>query len=52
MNEILQLHQRFCDFSIAFKGNTPRTIGWFHQTIKTFLKSSGVEKLESVSRCQ
>ncbi len=50
MNEILQLHHRFCDFSIAFKGNTPQTIQWFRQTINPFLKFSELDRVQDVSR--
>lgn len=50
MNEILQLHHRFCDFSMAFKGNTPQTINWFQRTVKTFLKCSKLERVQDVTR--
>ncbi len=51
MNEILRLHERFCQHSLVFKGNTPRTIYWFKTDIKWFLKYSiGVETIEQLTR--
>lgn len=49
--DILQLHERFCQHSLVFKGNTPRTIYWFQTDIKWFLKFyPGLEKIEDVTR--
>ncbi len=36
MTEIEILHQRFCDYSLAFKGNTQRTIQWFREIFRYF----------------
>jgi len=43
MTEIQTLHQRFCDYSRTFKGNTPRTIAWFEEIFDYFLRFSQIE---------
>lgn len=40
MHDILKTHQRFCDYSLAFKGNRPSTIRWYKQVMRNFLKSA------------
>ena len=51
MIEILKLHERFCQHSLVFKGNTPRTIYWFKTDIKWFLKfANDIEKIEELTR--
>lgn len=50
MNEILNRHQQFCDYSLTFKGNTPRTIKWLHDSMRYFLKSTNVQRLSQIDR--
>ena len=50
MQDILKLHQRFCDFSLAFKGNTPRAISWFQQCIMPLLRFSEASRIEELNR--
>ncbi|WP_084691901.1 tyrosine-type recombinase/integrase [Desulfobacter vibrioformis] len=52
MTEILTLHRRFRDYSFAFKGNTPRTVRWFHDSMRSFVTHSGIEKLDEATRGQ
>jgi len=49
-NEILRLHQRFCDYSLTFKGNTPRTIQWYRSVISAFIRHTKLDKIESVTQ--
>ncbi len=50
MSNLLQLHQRFCDYSLAFKGNTPATIKWLKWSAKDFFKHGKLESVEEISR--
>lgn len=49
--EIRRLHERFCQHSLVFKGNTPRTIYWFQTDIKWFLKfHPDLETIDQITR--
>ena len=50
MKTITLQHRRFCDYSLTFKGNTPRTIQWYESTFRHFLKSTGVECCSHITR--
>jgi site-specific recombinase XerD len=50
MNEIEILHNRFCQYSEVFKGNTKASIKWLKREFKSFLKYSNVQLLEEVNR--
>lgn len=50
MTEILTLHRRFRDYSFAFKGNTPRTVKWFHDSMRHFVNHTGIETLDTATR--
>lgn len=50
MSEIEILHNRFCQFSEVFKGNTKATIRWLKSEFKSFLKFSGVETINQINR--
>lgn len=50
MFHINQLHDRFCQYSIAFKGNTPRTIKWFKDDFKWFQKFAKIDKIEQLDK--
>jgi len=48
MNKLHEIYQRFCDFSLAFKGNSPQTIRWYKQTFKSFDKHTGCNTVEDI----
>lgn len=50
MSQISQLHQQFCDYSLAFKGNTPKTINWLKETFKYFLNDTGISQIHTIDR--
>jgi len=50
MNKILVLHRRFCDYSITFKGNTPRTIKWFKECVSYLVNQTGAGELSDLTR--
>jgi len=50
MSNINKLHLRFCQYSLAFKGNTPRTIKWFKDDFKWFQKFAQIEKIEQLDK--
>lgn len=50
MSEIIQLHKQFCEYSLAFKNNTPRTVKWFEEVFRFFVKGTGVQCIQDVSK--
>ena len=53
MNEriqILSAFKDFCDYSIAFKGNTPKTIIWFKKSIKPFFIENNAIFIDEVDQ--
>lgn len=50
MSEIQNLHDRFCQYSEAFKGNTKASIKWLKGEFKSFLKFSNVQSIKEVNR--
>ena len=50
MSEIEQLHRQFCEFSITFKANTPRTIKWLRATFADFLRGTGLTGAAQLDR--
>ena len=50
MSEINRLHHRFCQYSLTFKGNTPRTIKWFKDDFKWFQKFAQIESIEQLTK--
>ena len=50
MSEIFIQHQIFCEYSSVFKGNSPRTIKWLQETIRYFVRDTGVETLSEIDR--
>ena len=50
MLNIDQIHLRFCQYSLAFKGNTPRTIKWFQDDFKWFQKFAHIERIEQLDK--
>jgi len=42
-------HQKFCDFCITFKGNTPKTILWYKDAIKSFQHFVPAQSLEDIT---
>ena len=50
MTEIENLHHRFCQYSLAFKGNTPSTISWFEENNGYFFKTIGIESPEQITK--
>ena len=50
MSNLTDLHHRFCQHSLAFKGNTPRTIYWFQTDFRMFLKFNPIEELDQLTK--
>lgn len=50
MEPIHHQHQRFCEHSLTFKGNTPRTILWYQSTFGHFLKWTEIDCVTAISR--
>jgi len=50
MSEISRHHEAFCQHSIVFKGNTPRTIEWLQETFGYFVKHTGVENVYDIDQ--
>lgn len=50
MSNLTDLHHRFCQHSLAFKGNTPRTIYWFQTDFRMFLKQNPIEEIEELTK--
>jgi len=50
MNDIEKLHHRFCQYSLAFKGNSPRTIKWFETDFKWFQRFAHLEIIEQLTK--
>lgn len=49
MYKITRLHQEFCEYSLVFKGNTPRTIKWLEETFRFFLKDIKVSEVSQIT---
>ena len=49
MLPIQDLHRQFCDYSLAVKGNTPRTIKWLKDSHRYFLKRTAVSCVSQIS---
>ena len=50
MTEIQKLHQRFLDYSLVFKGNTPKSIKWLKWMFHCFVKFTKVESISAVDK--
>ncbi len=50
MSNLTDLHHRFCQHSLAFKGNTPRTILWFETDFRMFLRFKPIEELKELTK--
>lgn len=50
MSEITNLHNRFCQYSLAFKGNTPRTIQWYKTDFRGFQRFANIENIEQLTK--
>ncbi len=50
MSEIEILHQRFCDYSLALKGNTQRTVRWFKEVFRYFINFSHIECPQQITQ--
>lgn len=50
MSNINQLHHQFCQYSLTFKGNTPRTIKWFRDDFKWFQRFANIDSIEQLNR--
>ena len=50
MSEINQLHHRFCQYSLTFKGNTPHTIKWFQNDFNWFQRFANIEKIDELTK--
>lgn len=50
MPHINQLHQHFCEYSLTFKGNTPRTIQWFQNDFRWFQRYANIEDIKQLTK--
>lgn len=50
MKNILQIHRRFCDYCLVFKGNTPRTIVWYRESINYLVPYLNVSDIDELSK--
>lgn len=50
MTEIQNLHNRFCEYSEVFKGNTKATIKWLKVDFNSLIKYSQIETLQEVNK--
>lgn len=50
MYNIIHLHQRFCEYSLVFKGNTKSTIVALENSFQTFLKSTEQLNVQRINR--
>lgn len=50
MVEIELLHRQFCEFSLTFKSNTPRTIKWLRATFSDFRRGTEIEQAAQLDR--
>lgn len=49
MSQIQQQHRHFCEYSLTFKGNTPRTIKWYEDTFRHFLKEMPIQNASEIT---
>ncbi len=47
--KLKELHNLFCDYAYAFKGNTERTVQWYREIFDGFLKHTRIEKPEELT---
>lgn len=50
MSEISRLHAAFCEYSLVFKGNTPRTIKWYKENLRYFVHFTNVETVAQINQ--
>ena len=50
MNNIRRTHQKFCDYILAFKGLTPRTIKGYKEVFRYFITASPVNEVKEVTQ--
>ncbi len=50
MSQLQKLHHRFCQHSLVFKGNSPRTIDWFKYDFRWFLEFAKIKRLEQLTK--
>ena len=50
MSEIARHHEAFCQHSLVFKGNTPRTVDWLAETFGYFQKGTGVQSVTDIDQ--
>jgi len=50
MSEIQILHNRFCQYSVVFKGNTKSTIRWLKGDFSQFISFSKIESINDLTR--
>lgn len=50
MSDINSLHNRFCLYSLTFKGNTPATIKWLENDFKWFQRFAHIELIEELTK--
>lgn len=49
MSTIFDHHRAFCDHSLTFKGNTPRSIFWFEESNGRFFRQTGIQSLPQIT---
>ena len=50
MNEIRITLQRFCDYCLAFKGNTLRTVKWYRINVESLIRFCDAQHLPQLTR--
>jgi len=50
MHNIHRTHQKFCDYILAFKGLTPRTIKGYKEVFRYFIKACPVNEVKEVTQ--
>lgn len=50
MSNIARHHEAFCQHSLVFKGNTPRTVAWLQETFGYFVKDTQVQSVTEIDQ--
>ena len=49
MLEIQDHHRQFCDYALAVKGNTPRTVQWYQDSLRYLLRRTSIERVTDIT---
>ncbi|MBL4587506.1 MAG: hypothetical protein JKX84_10705 [Flavobacteriales bacterium] len=50
METLPQLFEYFCDYKFTLEGNTPRTIKWYEEVFRLFLKFNQITNYKELTR--